>query len=145
MRLKLGGAHISSAVKACCVSALAGLAVCTGLLAVCALGIWQGRLPEDITRELTLGCAMAGAVVSGMAMKGGEGRGALRGLAGGMTLMAAAALIGAYRSQGGYFDLDFIRLAICCVAGGAFGGIIHTGKKTKKRSNTRKKYTKSNH
>ena len=53
-------------------------------------------------------------------------------LAGGVAA-AAAAVIGAVQQQLDYFDRDYLRFLICALCGGAFGGIISTGKKTKNR------------
>ena len=112
-------------------AAAAGTAATVAVLAVFAVLIWRGQLPEDLSGDLALGAAFAGGITAGITA--GKGRGALSGFLGGAAFAAAAAVIGAVQQQLDYFDRDYLRFLICALCGGAFGGIISTGKKTKNR------------
>lgn len=144
MRTEFTKAAGKSMVKKMLTAGIVGNGVTMLLLAVCAVGVWRGNLPESAMKDLALGAAVAGAIVSGCWMSG-KGRGALHGLLGGCGFLLLAAVAGLYREQLDFFDRDFIRLVICAAAGGGFGGVISTGKRNKKRSARAKKYTLSNH
>ena len=145
MRMQTGGEELSRLAVKCLLAALTGALASLAALAVCAVGIWQGRLPEDVSGELVLGAAMLGGAAAGAAMPRGEGRAILRGLAGGACFLVLFTLTGAACSGADSFGLDWLRTAICALAGGAFGGVISTGKKNKNARSGRKGYTKSNH
>jgi putative membrane protein (TIGR04086 family) len=122
-------------------AALIGTVASLVLLEIFAFLIWRGTVPESMMRELALAAAFGGAMAAGLRI----GEGVIGGAAGGLAYLIAATIIGLYRAQGAYFNLDYIRLAIASLAAGAFGGIISTGKKNKKRLFHKKKYTVSNH
>lgn len=144
MRPELSRAVQSGIWKKVLRAAIIGSAVTVLLLMLCAWAVWRGTVPESVMSDLVLGAAFAGAIASGAAAAG-EGRGLVCGVLGGFGYLAAASVVGFYREQGGYFDTDYIKLAICAFAGGGFGGIISTGKKTKKKFSKKRRYTNSNH
>ena len=74
MRVQTGGEELSRLAVKCLLAALTGALASLAALAVCAVGIWQGRLPEDVSGELVLGAAMLGGAAAGAAMPRGEGR-----------------------------------------------------------------------
>ena len=134
-------------IKRLAVGAIVGNMVTALLLFGTAIAIWKGTLPEDTAAEASMLCVMLGAMASGR-MTAGKGRGGWYGFIGGMAWLTAATLIAFYREQMACFSLDYIKYAICAIAGGGFGGVISTGstgKKNKKNFLRKRKYTNCNH
>lgn len=145
MRSELNRAKDKRLWKKIAKAALVGNMVTLILLAVCAVAIWKGAIPESVAGDLALGAAFAGAIVSGAVTAAGEGSAVLPGLLGGLGFLILVIVAGLYREQFDFFDTTFLKTAICALAGGTFGGIISTSKKNKKRSFRNKRYTASNH
>ena len=144
MQLSLKRNAHKGQIKRIMIGALVGHIISILFLTISSVLIYKGTVPESVSKELALACMIVGAIVSGRSAAG-EGRGVLSGIWGGLGYIAIAAVIGLYRTQTDYFDLDFIRFLIASMAGSAFGGIISTGKKNKKSILHKNKYTNSNH
>ena len=114
------------------------------LLLLCAWMVWRGTVPESVMRDLALGAVLLGAAAAGAMTAAGEGGALLCGAMGGGAYLLVITVIGLYREQGAFFDLDYLRFVVCSGAGSVFGGIISTGKKNKRRKFRGRKYTNSN-
>ncbi len=125
-------------------AALLGNAVSVAVLYACSILLWQGNLPETLLSEYVLGATFAGAIASGAAFAKGD-KSLVKGALGGIMYITLLTLISIYRAQADVFDTDYLKILICSIAGGAFGGIMVIGKRTKKRRSGGKGYTNSNH
>ncbi len=118
--------------KKAVVAGLLGNAVSIALLYGCAVMLWYGKLPETLLAEYVLGATFGGAIVSGKSFSKGD-KSAVMGAVGGLIYFLILTLIAIYRTQGDTFDTEYLKLFICSIAGGAFGGLLLIGKRTKKQ------------
>jgi len=137
MQLSLRKNAYRGRIKGLLIGAALGHAITSILLILSAVLIWKGAIPENVSKELSLACLIVGSMIAGRAAAG-EGRSIALGVLGGAAYLLMATIIGLYRTQTDYFDLDYVRFLIAIAAGSAFGGIISTGKKNKKRISRRK-------
>ncbi|HHU22368.1 MAG TPA: TIGR04086 family membrane protein [Clostridiales bacterium] len=134
-RVSYSGLLISSAM-----GGAVGTVLSIILLFVFAFLISEGKLPESLSEPLVVAAAFVGATASGVASAKRQGRGVVvSGICGGIAYMIIILLVTALGGSGGVFGPMTLKLVICAVAGGAFGGTLCSGGKKKKRRRRRKR------
>ncbi|MGI5936717.1 MAG: TIGR04086 family membrane protein [Oscillospiraceae bacterium] len=128
-RVSYSGLLISSAL-----GGAVGTVLSLVLLFVFAFLISEGKLPESLSETLVVAAAFVGATVGGATSAKRQGRGVLvSGVCGGIAYMIIILLVNALGGNGGAFGPSTLKLAICAVAGGAFGGTLCSGGGKKRR------------
>jgi len=112
-----------------------GLLSVMAMLFGVALLLSSGRLPVSLWDEYVIAIAFAGASVSGMAAVRRQGRGApATGVCAGALLLLATRLLAVLIPGGSIAGSFSLKIVVCCLAGGVFGGAIgRMGKKPARR------------
>ena len=128
-----------SLVLRCAMSGVIGTAVTAVLMLVPAILISHGTITAKLSDSLTLLCMIIGGIASGVVMKSHAPGGAVpRGAIGGLCVALVMALVVAMRGAGAGFDAFSLKLLICGVVGGVFGGTLKSGKNRPRRKKHKK-------
>ena len=120
-------------------STLFGVAVTLVLLLLVSAAMSQNRLPAELNKEYVITAAFTGATVTGAVAVKKQGRGKiLTGIYAGIMLTLITKIIAILIPEGAVTGESGIKMAICCIAGGAFGGALGMYKKNKKRARRRR-------
>lgn len=123
----------------CAMAGAAGLAVTCVLLLAPAILVSHGTISSALSDHLILVCVIAGGTVSGAVIRAGGAGGAVpMGALGGACMSALIALAAASRGAEAGFDVFSLKLLICGVTGGVFGGVLKNGSRGKKRRKHKK-------
>ena len=104
------------------------------LLFVFAFLISEGKITESLSETLVTATAFIGAAVGGAVSAKRQGKGVLvSGVCGGIAFMLIILIINALGGSKGAVGPSTLKLAICAITGGGFGGTLCSGGGRKKR------------
>jgi putative membrane protein (TIGR04086 family) len=132
-------ADISGMVVNSVIGGLAAVLLCIILLLVFAILIAVEAIPEAIEEELIITTAFISATAGAVVTAKRRGSSPLpSGLCGGVCFLIFILLITALKPSSQIFGVMTIKLLICALSGGAFGGLLGSKqKKVKKRGKRR--------
>ncbi len=128
-----------SFVIRCAMSGIIGTVITAILMLVPAILISHGSISVKLSDSLTLLCMIVGGISAGLIMKSNGAGGAVpMGAIGGLCVAVVMALVVAMRGSEAGFDAFSLKLLICGVVGGVFGGTLKSGKSRQKRKKHKK-------
>lgn len=111
---------------------LAGAASAAILLSAAAELMSRGKIGMDAALPIVTGINFAAAAAAGLAASA-RGRGTAKsGLLAGVIFSVILLIAGLILNRGGISESEIIRILICSVLGGLFGGVLKAGKSNKK-------------
>lgn len=123
----------------CATAGVIGTVVTSVMMLVPAVLISHGTISVKLSDSLTLLCMIIGGIASGLVMKSHSSGGAVpMGAIGGLCVALVMALVVAMRGSEAGFDAFSLKLLICGVVGGVFGGTLKSGKNRPKRKKHKK-------
>lgn len=116
------------------VSAVAiGLAVTAALMLGASMLLSSGKIGVSAANEIVTGINFIGAAAAGVIASSKKGRGAIPiGLGVGAVYMAVLMLAGVAFSKGSLAGAEAVRIAVCSLCGGLFGGVLGMASGNKK-------------
>lgn len=119
---------------------LVSAGVTAGLLLILALCLASGKLTYELASETVIAVNFIGAAVGGVILgKKRSGGAIISGLIIGVIFMLFLILCGLAAGKGIVSADEGVRIAICSICGGAFGGVLAAGKGNKKLHKKRKR------
>lgn len=124
----------------CCAAAgFTGTILTVLLMLIPAVLISHGTITQDMSDPLIMLCMIIGGLAAGLIMKSfGRGGAVQMGALGGLCVAVIMALVVAMRGSGAGFDVFSLKLLICGLIGGIFGGTLKSGKTRQKRKKHKK-------